>query len=209
MTTETDPFGNTRHVLTVNSQHHRLEVVSSASVEVDRPPGLPENSAPGAWEEVRSMSSDPRWWDFTGASPVARPSRALDEFVTELGVTPAADPLVDVLALSSALTDAFEYTPGATSVDSPIEDILTSRKGVCQDYAHVLVAIARSWGLPTRYVSGYLLRHRDRTRCRGIRLRNSDARLGRDAAARPGLGGSRPHQPHGRRPAVRAHSGRS
>ena len=156
LTTETDPFGNTRHVLTVNSQHHRLEVVSSASVEVDRPPGLPENSAPGAWEEVRSMSSDPRWWDFTGASPVARPSPALDEFVTELGVTPAADPLVDVLSLSSALTDAFEYTPGATSVDSPIEDILTSRKGVCQDYAHVLVAIARSWGLPTRYVSGYL-----------------------------------------------------
>lgn len=155
-TTGTDPFGNVRHVLTINRQHDRLEVVSSAWVEVDRPPGLPEGLAPGAWEEVRSMSNDPRWWDFTGASPLARPSPALDEFVTELGVAPAADPLVDLLALSSALNDAFEYTPGATSVDSPIEDILTSRKGVCQDYTHVLVAIARSWGVPTRYVSGYL-----------------------------------------------------
>ena len=155
-TNETDPFGNVRHVLTVNRRHELLEVVSNASVEVDRPPGLPERLAPGAWEEVRSMTGDPRWWEFTGASPLARPSPALDGFVTELGVAPAADPLVDVLALSSALHDAFEYTPGATSVDSPIEDILTSRKGVCQDYTHVLLAITRSWGIPTRYVSGYL-----------------------------------------------------
>ncbi len=156
LTTETDPFGNTRHVLTVNRRHELLEVVSTASVEVDPPPCLPERLATGAWEEVRSMGNDPRWWDFTGASPLARPSPALDEFVTELGVAPAADPLSDVLALSSALNDAFQYTSGATSVDSPIEEILASRKGVCQDYTHVLVTIARSWGIPTRYVSGYL-----------------------------------------------------
>ena len=155
-TTEIDPFGNVRQVLTVNRPHQLLEVVSLASVEVDRPPDLPESLAPGAWEEVRSMSNDPRWWDFTGASHLARWSPALDEFVTELGVAPGDDPLVDVLALSSALSDAFEYTPGATSVDSPIEDILTSRRGVCQDYTHVLVTVARAWGVPTRYVSGYL-----------------------------------------------------
>ena len=87
---------------------------------------------------------------------MARPSPALADFVTRLGVGPRDDPLVDLLALSSALNDAFEYRPGATSVDSTIDDILTSRKGVCQDYTHVLVAIARSWGVPTRYVSGYL-----------------------------------------------------
>ncbi len=69
---------------------------------------------------------------------------------------PDTDPLVEVLALSAALNDAFSYTPGATSVDSPIDDILVSRKGVCQDYTHVWVAVARSWGIPTRYVSGYL-----------------------------------------------------
>ena len=102
------------------------------------------------------MGNDPRWWDFTGPSPGARPSPALAEFVTQLGMEPDTDPLVEVLALSAALNDAFSYTPGATSVDSPIDDILVSRKGVCQDYTHVLVAVARSWGIPTRYVSGYL-----------------------------------------------------
>ena len=155
-TTETDPFGNIRHVLTLHREHDRLEVVSTSAVEVDPPPSLPNRLEAGAWDEVRSMGNDPRWWDLTGYSPLARPPPALGEFVTELGVEPGADPLVDVLALSAALNDAFSYTTGTTSVDSPIDDILVSRKGVCQDYTHVLVAVARSWGIPTRYVSGYL-----------------------------------------------------
>ena len=155
-TTETDPFGNIRHVLTLHRDHTSLEVISNSTVEVDPPPALPERLGLGAWDEVRSMGDNPRWWDFTRPSPVARPSHALAEFVPQIGVVPDIDPLVDVLALSSALNDAFAYAPGATSVDSPIDDILASRKGVCQDYTHVLVAIARSWGIPTRYVSGYL-----------------------------------------------------
>ena len=83
-TTETDPFGNTRHVLTLHREHDRLEVVSTSAVEVDPPPSLPDRLEAGAWDEVRSMGNDPRWWDFTGPSPGARPSPALAEFVTQL-----------------------------------------------------------------------------------------------------------------------------
>ena len=156
LTTETDPFGNVRHVLTLHHDHDMLEVVSTSEVEMDPPTAQPERLGVSTWGEVRVMGADPKWWDFTGSSPLALPSPALADFVTQLGVEPRADPLEDLLALSSALNDAFEYMPGVTSVDSTIEDILTSRKGVCQDYTHVLVAIARSWGVPTRYVSGYL-----------------------------------------------------
>ena len=156
LTTETDPFGNTRHVLTLHRDHDLLEVVSTSEVEVAPPPVLPERLGEGAWDEVRTMAADPKWWDFTGPSPLARPSPALARFATQLGVEPGDDPLLDLLALSSAINDAFEYTPGATSVESTIDDVLVSRKGVCQDYTHVLVAIARSWGVPTRYLSGYL-----------------------------------------------------
>ena len=46
--------------------------------------------------------------------------------------------------------------PGATTAASTIEDILTTRRGVCQDHAHAMIGIARSWGIPTRYVSGYM-----------------------------------------------------
>ena len=156
LTTETDPFGNTRHVLTLHRDHDILEVVSTSEVETEPPPALPERLGVSAWDEIRSMGADPKWWDFTGPSPLAHPSPALSEFVAQLGVEPRGDPLVDLLALSDALNDAFEYIPGVTSVDSTIDDFLASGRGVCQDYTHVLVAIARSWGVPTRYVSGYL-----------------------------------------------------
>ncbi|MDE0234032.1 MAG: transglutaminase family protein [bacterium] len=156
LTTEDDPFGNTRHILTLHLDHDSLEVVSTSEVEMEPPPALPERLGVSTWEEVRAVGADPKWWDFTGSSPVARPSPALSEFVKGLGVEPRDDPLADLIALSEALNDAFEYLPGATSVDSTIDEFLASGKGVCQDYAHVLVAIARSWGVPTRYVSGYL-----------------------------------------------------
>ena len=156
LTTETDPFGNTRHVLTLHRDHDMLEVVSTSEVEMAPSPALPEQLGMSTWDEVRAMGADPKWWDFTGSSPVARPSPALSEFVTGLGIEPKDDPLADLMALSEALNDAFEYLPGVTSVDSTIDEFLASGKGVCQDYTHVMVAIARSWGVPTRYVSGYL-----------------------------------------------------
>ncbi len=59
-TTETDPFGNTRHVLTLHREHDRLELVSTSAVEVDPPPSLPDRLEAGAWDEVRSMGNDPR-----------------------------------------------------------------------------------------------------------------------------------------------------
>lgn len=156
LTTRTDDhLGNVRHLLTLHQDHQYLEVVSKSHVTVTAPPALPDRSDPGTWEMIRSVGADPRWWYFTGHGPLTRPTPSLNRLVAELELQPGPDPLDSLIHLSSAINDVFEYTPGATSVDSPIDDILTSRKGVCQDYTHVLVAIARSWGVPTRYVSGY------------------------------------------------------
>ena len=156
LTTEIDPFGNTRHVLTVNETHDTLEVVSVSTVEVFPSPPLPQRLGPDAWEVVRSWTTDLAYWQFTHPSPGARPTPALTGFVSELGIEPGSDPLADLVDLASTLNDAFDYVAGSTSVDSPIDEILATRRGVCQDYAHVMIAIARSWGVPTRYVSGYL-----------------------------------------------------
>ncbi len=156
LTTSTDLFGNHRHVLTLHRDHDHLQVVSTSVMEVESPPALPDRLPDGAWEEIRAWGNSPEWWDLTRPSALARPSPALDSFVRELGVAPGSDPLADVLALSIALNDIFTYMPGVTSVNSSIDHILETGHGVCQDYAHVLAAITRSWGIPTRYVSGYL-----------------------------------------------------
>jgi Transglutaminase-like enzymes, putative cysteine proteases len=61
-----------------------------------------------------------------------------------------------VRELNAGLYHWFEYVPNSTKVDSPIDDALQSRKGVCQDFAHVMIALVRGLGIPCRYVSGYL-----------------------------------------------------
>jgi transglutaminase-like putative cysteine protease len=67
-----------------------------------------------------------------------------------------ADPLTLMRRLTSQLFDTFTYAQSETQVDSPIDDALRARGGVCQDLAHIMIALARGIGIPCRYVSGYL-----------------------------------------------------
>ncbi len=153
---ETDCFGNTKHVLNVHREHDALEVAARSTVETARYAPPPDSLGAGAWEEIRSWKESLAHWDFTHASEFARPSPALSAFVDRLGIAPGDDPLETLTRLSDTIHSAFEYVPGSTSAISPIEHILESGRGVCQDYAHVMIAVARSWGLPARYVSGYV-----------------------------------------------------
>jgi transglutaminase-like putative cysteine protease len=70
---------------------------------------------------------------------------------------PAGRPLLDaVLDLTRRIHDDFTYDPRATTVATPLADVFRSRRGVCQDFAHLEIACLRSLGLPARYISGYL-----------------------------------------------------
>ena len=153
---ETDAFGNTKHVLNVHREHEVLEVTTHSTVETVPPAALPACLGADAWEELRSWGQSLTHWDFMHASALARPSAALTAFMERLAIAPAGDPLVSLLRLSDTLYNSFQYVPGVTSAVSPIEHILETGRGVCQDYAHVMIAIARSWGVPARYVSGYM-----------------------------------------------------
>ena len=66
-----------------------------------------------------------------------------------------------LLRLTNEIAGRFEYSPKSTRVDSPIDDALETKKGVCQDFAHIMIALARQVGIPCRYVSGYLFHHAD------------------------------------------------
>ena len=156
MNPETDSFGNTKHVLNIHREHEALEIAALSTVETS---GADPTSGPlgaGAWEEICSWRDSFAHWDFTHPSALVRPSAALDDFVDRTGIRAEGDPLEALTALSDALHSGFEYVPGSTSVVSPIDHILETGRGVCQDYAHVMIAVARSWGVPARYVSGYV-----------------------------------------------------
>lgn len=75
-------------------------------------------------------------------------------------VWPGPEPPPSVLAYGQALSDAiytqFEYVPGSTDILTPLSEFIAQKRGVCQDYAHLMLSAARSRGVPARYVSGYI-----------------------------------------------------
>ena len=153
---ETDGFGNTKHVLNIHREHTNLEIIARSTVETTHSPSLPDSLGAGAWDKVRSSTAIFTQWEFTRPSVFARSSPMLAAYVDRQGITQRDDPLRSLVGLRDSIHQSFEYMPGSTTAVSPIDHILETGKGVCQDYAHVMITIARSWGVPTRYVSGYV-----------------------------------------------------
>ena len=153
-----DPFGNVCHLFNVHRSHEHTTVKSRAEVETAPAPDLPDRLGGDAWAALAEVAPPLAYWEFLAPSQFARSSPALEAFADANGLRKGGDPLSSLLELGRTLHGAFRYEPGSTAVDSPIEHIMETGSGVCQDYTHVMIAIARSWGIPSRYVSGYLHR---------------------------------------------------
>ena len=151
-----DPFGNECHLFNIHRTHLHTTVRSQAEVVTAPAPSLPDRMEADAWEALQEAEVSLHHWAFLAPSHFARPSPALEAFTADKGIRRGGDPLSSLLEMADTLHAAFRYGPGSTAVDSPIEHILETGCGVCQDYTHVMIAIARSWGIPSRYVSGYL-----------------------------------------------------
>lgn len=156
MTTETDSFGNEKHVLSVLREHTSIGITALSRVEARAPAAVPGALGGDAWRQVGALARSFAHWEFLHPSLYARSSPALAAFLRKEDLRPGGDLLQSLVRLSDALHEAFDYVPGSTTAVSPIDHILDSGRGVCQDYAHVMIAIARSWRIPARYVSGYL-----------------------------------------------------
>ena len=149
-----DSFGNACHLFNIHREHRQTTVRSRAQVETVDP--IASNMNNDAWEGLTDAADPVRYWEFLTPSRFARPGAALEAFTAAHGIRRGNGPLSSLLETASRLHSTFRYEPGSTEVDSPIERILETGGGVCQDYTHVMLAIARSWGIPSRYVSGYL-----------------------------------------------------
>jgi transglutaminase-like putative cysteine protease len=153
----TDHYGNLVHHFDIPAQHSQLTIIADALVEVDAPDELPAELGNETWSELDDMVEREDYWDMLRPSRFARSSPELEELAKEFGITHrSSDPLILVRHLNSQVYNAFSYVKASTSVDSPIEDALRSRQGVCQDFAHIMIALVRSLKIPCRYVSGYL-----------------------------------------------------
>jgi transglutaminase-like putative cysteine protease len=156
-----DYQGNVVHHFDVASPHRQLTIIAETMVEVAASRDLPARLDGDAWEQLDLQIASGDFWELLTASRFAQWTGLMEDFAKEIGAAPLSDarqrdPLELLSELNSFIYNAIEYVPKSTRVDSPADDALRSRQGVCQDYSHIMIALVRRLGIPCRYVSGYL-----------------------------------------------------
>lgn len=159
---DTDYFGNPVCRFELEQPHDALSVRATSIVEITREPGaLP---ASPAWDEVRTRFAGLQWGvseesaaaEFLFASPFVPLLPELRRFAAD-DFAPGRPLLEACEALMQRIHAEFSFDPAATHVATPLAQVLEMRRGVCQDFAQLMIGCLRGLGLPARYVSGYLL----------------------------------------------------
>jgi transglutaminase-like putative cysteine protease len=157
----TDFFGNTLLFFSIYREHEKLEVTTESMVEVGKKTSAEHAfTSPLLWKQARGPLSDSNEVN-ADVAPYFLPSMHVP-FSEEIRAF-AADCFAEDATLwggcQSLMQKIFrylEFKPGFTTVNTPVESVLKSKKGVCQDFAHLMIACLRNMGLPARYISGYL-----------------------------------------------------
>jgi transglutaminase-like putative cysteine protease len=159
-----DKLGNAQLHFNLTQAHRALRVRAVSRVQLQtRFSGLqPEASPP--WEDVAQQLRYVAQSRFEPAVEFALPSpfvprlQALREYGAS-SLRPGRPIAFAALDLMQRVFRDFQYQSDSTQVETPLAQVLAQRSGVCQDFAHVMLGALRMWGLPARYVSGYLLTH--------------------------------------------------
>lgn len=160
---ELDAFGNPVTRVEVDRPHRRLEVATDMEVEVHPRPAIPAaDTIP--WDELTARfnhtgrppaRTDLEATRFRHESPYVRVKQMFTDYAEDC-FTAGRPLLVCAQELMTKLHTELKYAPGATTIATPVTEVLEIRRGVCQDFAHLMIACLRSRGLPARYVSGYV-----------------------------------------------------
>jgi len=157
-----DSFGNRRTEFALYVPHDTLTVHAESRVWLESRPAPPETARSVAWDTVAAGlryvlggSFQPAG-EFVFASPYVPLDRLLRDYAAPI-FRPGRPYLQAAVALMERIHAEFTYEPGVTEVDTPLPEVFRERRGVCQDFAHLMLGMLRSLGLPARYVSGYLL----------------------------------------------------
>ena len=154
-----DFTGNTVHHFDIAGSHTEVRVTAQSTVQVQAAPA-PRLSEAGDWADLDALTAGDDYWEMLLPSQFAHSNEALEELAKELKCERRGSPLELLTELNEGIYGLFAYVPNSTKVDSPIEEALLTRQGVCQDFAHIMIALARPLCIPCRYVSGYLF-HRE------------------------------------------------
>lgn len=157
-----DDFGNVVRQLLIATPHQALTVRVESDVSVGDRARAARAARPAPWEAVRDR------FGRTGEPPPIEPAQFLYDsprveclaelaYYAQASFPPQRAVLEAALDLADRIHRDFEFDRKATSVSTPLAEVMKLRRGVCQDFAHLMIGCLRALGLPARYVSGYLL----------------------------------------------------
>lgn len=161
LTYRADFFGNTLLFISIYKEHDHLEIVSESLVEIENranPDKATHSSIRWSDMQQRLVHQNEMYADilqYTLPSYYVPYSQPILDFARDC--FPAGASLWESChSLMKKIYDSVEFKPGFTTVNTPVEEVVRSRKGVCQDFAHLMIACLRNLQLPARYVSGYI-----------------------------------------------------
>ena len=155
-----DHFGNQIDILRIDQPHQRFDIEVRAAVEVSFPVPPPAGETP-PWEEIAGVLVGDGFpkpveaSEFVYDSPLLPFDEALKAYGAQ-SLTPGRPILEAARELTTRIKADFEYHPGATDISTPLPEVFAGKAGVCQDFAHVMIAALRARGLAAAYVSGYI-----------------------------------------------------
>lgn len=156
-----DFFGNVVNYFSIQTPHTTLRVTATSEIQIQSLEMLPNLSASPPWEQVSETiknSLDPvtlEAREFILDSPFITVDDSLKTYALP-SFTPDRPLLEAVNDLMNRVYTEFSYDPHFTTIITPLSEVLEHRRGVCQDFAHLMIGCIRAMGLPARYVSGYL-----------------------------------------------------
>jgi transglutaminase-like putative cysteine protease len=156
-----DFFGNVVNYFSIQAPHTTLTVSATSEIQIQSLEMIPNLSASPPWEQVSETlknSLDPitlEAREFILDSPFITVDDSL-KIYAQPSFTPDRPLLEAVNDLMNRVYTEFSYDPHFTTIITPLSDVLEHRRGVCQDFAHLMIGCIRAMGLPARYVSGYL-----------------------------------------------------
>jgi transglutaminase-like putative cysteine protease len=152
---EIDHFGNYTTTISLTAPHRQFIVSLNATVDVVHP-WAPLASTTLGWETIAAHGiNDPALAEFCLPSALTQPTGEIADYA-RLNFPPGRPVLEGLLELNQRIWTDLAYCPGVTTTATTAAQALKARAGVCQDYAHLMLACLRALGLPGRYVSGYL-----------------------------------------------------
>lgn len=157
-----DYFGNRVHSFSVNPPHKRLTIRTQMTVVTRHAPSPEEQAAllngklaRDAWAWLETEEAANRFIEFLMPTGYTNITGEVERFAGNVMDNEEISVLGWLIALSSKIRSEFIYDPEATTVTTKASDMIERKRGVCQDFAHLMIACCRVYNIPARYVSGY------------------------------------------------------